>query len=71
MTSEKIVKLQWKYTVQCKHVHVSGRRCGQRVPKTRAERLCDLHPKPLHHLCEECRSMMAAFEPPKGWNDAI
>lgn len=50
---------------QCRHTHVSGRRCGQRVPK--GNRYCDLHGDPARYHCAECDSMKQSFIPPKGW----
>lgn len=48
-------------TNPCKHVHVSGRKCGQRVPKKdllgKKVLFCELH----KGECSECRSMMRAF----------
>lgn len=56
--------------VRCTHVHVSGRRCAQRVRRGTPDTLCGLHPRPLLSSCSECQSMMDAFTPPKGWTDA-
>lgn len=57
--------------VRCKHEHVSGRRCSQRVNRSTPDKLCGLHPildiDPTYTSCKECRSMMDAFLPPKGW----
>lgn len=49
----------WKYTVRCKHVHLSGRRCAERIPKkTSATRVfCGLHKA----VCKDCVSMATAF----------
>lgn len=45
-----------KYAVACKHRHVSGRRCGQRI----AQKLvyCGLHNK---GQCAECDDMLLSF----------
>lgn len=61
--------------VRCKHVHVSGRRCSQRVNRSTPDKLCGLHPMmdidPSHMTCcQECQSMMQAFPTPKGWTHA-
>lgn len=50
-------------TKPCKHVHVSGRRCAQRVQNKRIVEVCGIHKEG----CSECRSMMDAFQPPNGW----
>lgn len=51
----------FKHTRPCKHIHVSGRKCGNRVPKKdmygKAVKLCELH----RGDCLECQSMMRAF----------
>lgn len=49
-------------TKRCPHVHVSGRRCPQRIsPKVL---LCGLHKA---GTCSECQAMLDAFEPKNGW----
>ena len=49
----------WKYTVRCKHVHLSGRRCAQRIPKKSASKMnCGIHKA---GPCDECVSMAVAF----------
>jgi hypothetical protein len=50
----------------CKHVHVSGRACGQRV--SRDHLLCGSH---KHGICAECHGMLSQFEPPNGWPKGI
>lgn len=49
----------WKYTVRCKHVHLSGRRCANRIPKKSASKMnCGIH---RESPCLECVSMAEAF----------
>ncbi len=55
-----------RYGKPCKHAHVSGRRCAERVSTGTDPSLCVLHKR---GACTECDSMKAAFTPPKGWND--
>lgn len=46
---------------RCRHYHVSGRRCGSKVPKGTDH--CQSHLVP----CKECETMKVTFIPPKGW----
>ena len=50
----------------CKHIHVSGRACGQRV--SRSVLLCGLH---KHGICSECHGMLEAYQPPNGWPKGV
>lgn len=59
----------FKYTRRCRHEHVSGRRCGARVGRDAFGDIplfCGFH---KGNECAECKAMMAAFTPPKGWTN--
>ena len=58
-----------KRTAQCQHRHLSGRRCAQRIAKQGLHKVCGLHRE--GKMCEECKAMMRAFTPPKGWKDDV
>lgn len=61
---EKVAKILRGRSKPCKHIHVSGRRCSQRVKKDPRVSFCSLHQDPV---CRECASMLGAFSPPRGW----
>lgn len=56
--------IQKRYGKRCPHVHVSGRRCHERIGSN--QQTCGIH---KGTACTECDSMKSAFTPPKGWRD--
>lgn len=57
--------------LQCAHTHVSGNRCGSRSDDLGRDYkgrkwMCPQH-EGRFEKCQECYSMLRAFQPPGGW----
>lgn len=66
----KVKALPKPKILQCAHVHVSSNRCGSRSEnlgsKYRGKWFCSSH-EGKFEKCQECYSMLRAFQPPGGW----
>jgi len=66
----KVEHLPKPKILQCAHVHVSNNRCGSRSPdlgrKWTGRWHCVVHESKFEK-CQECYSMLRAFQPPNGW----
>lgn len=70
MTAARPPQIRKAKILICSHTHVSGVRCGSRSddlgPKWRGKWFCRAH-EGKFEKCQECYSMLRAFQPPGGW----